>query len=119
MRILAFAFTLAACAGHNDEATTQAAPVMTSQAVSAQDPSQIPIPVPDTPLNVGPAGQGLPCQQGACAEGLTCVEYYGIAGPSGPKLSSCEIPCPDQKTACPQGQTCVTIPDGPGPVCRP
>src|SRR5262245_1992143 len=34
--------------------------------------------------------QGMPCQAGKCATGLSCVEYYGIAGPSGPKFTSCE-----------------------------
>jgi eight-cysteine-cluster-containing protein len=62
--------------------------------------------------------QGEPCPEGKCGAGLTCVAYYGVAGPKGPKLSSCEIPCADQKTPCPEGQTCVTIADGPGRVCR-
>ncbi len=61
--------------------------------------------------------QGAKCPDGKCAEGLTCVEYYGVAGPSGPKFTSCEIPCP--KGNCPEGQSCTTIADGPGKVCRP
>jgi len=64
-------------------------------------------------------GQGKPCSSEGCAEGLSCVEYYGIAGPSGPKLSSCEISCVVGKGGCPDGQTCVRIADGPGEVCRP
>ncbi|MGE0869198.1 MAG: hypothetical protein AB7P03_11570 [Kofleriaceae bacterium] len=65
--------------------------------------------------------QGEPCRASAprCEKPLTCVEYYGIAGPRGPKFTSCEIPCPpDRKVSCPSGQSCVTIADGPGAVCR-
>ena len=47
-----------------------------------------------------------------------CIEFYGIAGPAGPKLSSCEIPCDKPGAQCPHGQKCVTIADGPGQVCR-
>lgn len=63
------------------------------------------------------APQGAPCDEMDCEDDLTCVEYYGIAGPSGPKFTSCEIPCVDD-TSCPEGQTCTTIADGPGQVCR-
>jgi len=62
--------------------------------------------------------QGEGCAEGKCAAGLTCVEYYGIAGPRGPKFTSCEIPCVGGGR-CPGGQKCVTIADGPGQVCRP
>jgi hypothetical protein len=62
--------------------------------------------------------QGEPCPDRVCAEGLTCVEYYGIAGPSGPLFTSCEIRC-DDMGRCPCGQACITIYDGPGQVCRP
>jgi eight-cysteine-cluster-containing protein len=63
-------------------------------------------------------GQGQTCAEGGrCHDGLTCVEYYGVAGKRGPKFSSCEIPCGRGKT-CPDGQECVTIADGPGQVCR-
>jgi len=63
--------------------------------------------------------RGEPCPDGACASGLTCVGYYGIAGPNGPKFTSCETPCAGGKDACPDGLRCVTIADGPGAVCRP
>jgi hypothetical protein len=64
--------------------------------------------------------QGMKCTDtGQCAEGLTCVEYYGVAGPSGPKFTSCEIPCTAPEATCPAGQSCITIADGPGRVCRP
>jgi hypothetical protein len=62
--------------------------------------------------------QGEACQDGRCAEGLACVEYYGIAGPRGGLFTSCEIRCATSD-GCPDGQQCVTIADGPGQVCRP
>jgi eight-cysteine-cluster-containing protein len=52
-----------------------------------------------------------------CREGLTCLKYYGVAGPSGPESSSCEIRC-GKGGSCPKGQRCITIADGPGRVCR-
>ncbi|MFO0748118.1 MAG: hypothetical protein U1F43_21040 [Myxococcota bacterium] len=64
------------------------------------------------------AEQGQPCDDADCDADLTCVEYYGIAGPSGPKFTSCEIPCSDD-SVCPDNQKCITIADGPGQVCRP
>ncbi len=65
--------------------------------------------------------QGEPCDaNGKCARGLTCVRYRGIAGASGPELTSCEIKCGEStKHKCPKSQTCTTIADGPGQVCRP
>lgn len=76
-------------------------------------------PPPDPPPPTAPA-QGQKCGEGdACAPGLTCIKYYGIAGPSGPSFSSCEIRCGGKKKgACPAGQTCGVIADGPGEVCR-
>ena len=66
-----------------------------------------------------PPGQGEACGPGdACADGLSCVHYYGIAGPSGPDFATCEYPCGNGQ-ACPPGQHCVTIADGPGQVCQP
>ncbi len=62
--------------------------------------------------------QGQPCAEGRCAAGLACVEYYGIAGPRGPRFTSCEIRCA-AGGSCPAGQQCITIADGPGTVCRP
>jgi hypothetical protein len=62
--------------------------------------------------------QGQPCQGGKCAPGLTCLRYFGIAGPRGPAFSSCEIPCLEARSVCPEGQTCVTVADGPGRVCN-
>ncbi len=59
------------------------------------------------------------CGGTVCAAGLTCVTYYGIAGPRGPELKSCERVCGEGKPLCPQGESCITIADGPGPVCRP
>lgn len=59
-----------------------------------------------------------PCPDQRCAPGLSCLEYFGIAGPRGPKFTSCEIRC-GGGGACPSGQKCVTVADGPGVVCRP
>lgn len=62
---------------------------------------------------------GTACGDGdRCDGGTSCTKYYGIAGPSGPEFSSCEIACPNGKGACPSGSGCVTIADGPGSVCR-
>jgi hypothetical protein len=73
-------------------------------------------PTPSWPA--GGPGIGENCgPNDACAEGLTCVSYYGIAGPRGPQFKSCEIKCQAQ-TDCPSGTKCVTIADGPGQVCR-
>jgi hypothetical protein len=94
-----------------------------------QDPQQVPdpTPMPDKPRpDAGPPGdptslpaQAQACPEGACAEGLECVEYYGIAGPKGGKLTSCEIRCNvTESNTCPGDQQCVTISDGPGQVCR-
>lgn len=59
---------------------------------------------------------GVRCGEATCAPGETCIEYYGIAGPRGPKFQTCGIPCPTGK--CADGKRCVTIADGPGPVCQ-
>jgi len=53
----------------------------------------------------------------ACAAGLECVKYYGIAGASGPQFASCEKRCAAD-TDCSDGRKCATIADGPGRVCR-
>lgn len=72
-----------------------------------------------TPSWTKPApGIGETCgANDACAKGLTCVAYYGIAGARGPQFKSCEIKCTDDK-ACPADHRCITIADGPGQVCR-
>ncbi|MCX4246077.1 hypothetical protein [Paraliomyxa miuraensis] len=75
------------------------------------------LPAPEQPSD--PPG-GASCEFMRCAAPYRCLEYYGIAGPRGPKFASCEIQCGGPKnTACPEGQQCVTIADGPGQVCRP
>jgi hypothetical protein len=53
----------------------------------------------------------------ACAAGLECVHYRGIAGAAGPEFKTCEKRC-DKDPACPDGKRCATIADGPGRVCR-
>jgi hypothetical protein len=57
-------------------------------------------------------------ESGTCAAGVTCVSYFGIAGPSGPEFKSCEVTCSGKGAACPAGTECITIADGPGEVCR-
>lgn len=84
---------------------------------TASEPAD-PQPSTDEPKSAAPSpGQAQECPAGTCAEGLECIEYYGIAGTSGPKFTSCEMRC--KSGACPDGQQCVTISDGPGQVCRP
>lgn len=67
---------------------------------------------------VKPPPDGAMCGNKTCDSGEKCIEYYGIAGPAGPKFRECGIPCHPQKGNCPEGMTCTTIADGPGPVCR-
>jgi hypothetical protein len=59
------------------------------------------------------------CTSRSCADGLTPVEYYGVAGTSGPLFCSCEIPCSTSSTTqtCPSGLKCTHVADGPGNVC--
>ncbi len=115
MRTALLALTLlAACTCPPPEAPAPA-PAPTPPGPGAEQP---PPEQPPTPAER--PGQGDKCQPDTgCAEGLTCVSYYGIAGPSGPQFHSCEIPCGEGKPGCPQGQSCITIADGPGQVCRP
>lgn len=90
---------------------------------TAADPSGPPNPDPTAPADPTDASAGDPpsdpakCGDETCTDGKTCVDYYGIAGPSGPQFHSCEWPC-DKKQACPSGTKCITIADGPGQVCR-
>lgn len=94
---LAFALSLAACGGKSRPPVTE--------------------PPPPTTMDLSKLGQ--PCgEAGACETG-TCAKYYGIAGPSGPEFSSCEIGCAEPDQTCPEGTACTTIADGPGAVCRP
>jgi hypothetical protein len=57
------------------------------------------------------------CDGRTCKPGQQCIEYYGIAGTSGPRFESCEWPC-GKGQPCPKGTACTTISDGPGRVCR-
>ena len=84
---------------------------------TSSSPSPVTAPPATQPTAEKP-GQSMPCPDNVCADGLTCVSYYGIAGPQGPKFSSCEVPCATEGATCPDGQTCITIADGPGRVCR-
>ncbi|MBK9031591.1 MAG: hypothetical protein IPL61_09700 [Myxococcales bacterium] len=73
-------------------------------------------PAAPTALDVSKLGTSCGAD-GACPDGMTCARFYGIAGPSGPEFSSCEVACAGGK-GCPAGTDCVTIADGPGAVCR-
>ena len=57
------------------------------------------------------------CGDKTCASGEQCIEYFGIAGPRGPRFQTCAIPC-GAKRSCPKGLSCVTVADGPGDVCQ-
>jgi|GEM_PF-1373010 len=72
-----------------------------------------------TSTSTGITGLHEPCTDKACPSGLTPVEFYGIAGSSGPLFCSCEIPCSETSTTptCPSGMSCTYVADGPGPVC--
>src|SRR5262245_57778164 len=54
----------------------------------------------------GGAEQGQPCPDGACAVGLDCITFFGVAGPRGGTFTSCEIRCGGARV-CPRGQECV------------
>jgi eight-cysteine-cluster-containing protein len=85
-----------------------------------------PAPAADAGVKLGPQAaaqaaapdQGQPCPEGRCAPGLQCMSYFGIAGPRGGAITSCEIRCGGAHP-CPRNQECVQIADGPGQVCRP
>jgi hypothetical protein len=83
-----------------------------------------PAPVPSSPglpaaTNVNGAGTAATCGDAPpCPEPEQCIEFYGIAGPKGPKSYACEIHCGDG-AKCPDDLQCTTIADGPGAVCRP
>ena len=87
---------------------------------SAGEPTPNTTPPADSGAPADPSGGGATgpaCGDKTCAADEQCIEYYGVAGPSGPKFKECGIPCPSGK-GCPSGKTCQTIADGPGPVCR-
>ena len=88
--------------------TTDGATLPTSQAGDSGDE-----PPKEPPKEPAP----VTCGEKTCADGETCIEYYGIAGPNGPRFQTCGIPCGPKRT-CPKGKSCVTIADGPGDVCQ-
>jgi hypothetical protein len=77
---------------------------------------------PTAPSNggTGEAPAAAKCGGQTCASGEQCISYYGIAGPRGPAMQECGIPCRrgEHNDGCPQGKKCVTVADGPGDVCR-
>lgn len=62
-----------------------------------------------------PAGLHESCASQPCAAGVKCLSYYGVAGPSGPLIKTCEIPCQSDLDC--GGLKCGVIYDGPGQVC--
>lgn len=59
------------------------------------------------------------CDGQPCPPPRECIQYFGIAGPSGPSFHACELRCDrGGGDSCPDGTRCVTIADGPGDVCR-
>jgi len=98
----------AACSGSPKTSTTE-----------QPEGSEVTEPGDDFDAGPPPASYGEDCgRYGLCAEGLECLEYYGIAGGNVPAFHTCEQRC-DGKEGCPEGLTCATIADGPGAVCRP
>lgn len=138
MRTLLLLLALSACSSH-EEPTVNADGVEATPTAEAPAPAAEPVqegtaaPVEAVPGATDPTAQdgattqqpaggvarGQPCEGQTCADGMSCVSYYGIAGPSGPKFTSCETPCGTGKSECGPGLSCVTIADGPGQVCRP
>lgn len=112
-------------------APSQPAPTQPEPMQPAPTPPTEPAPTPPAPTQgSGSAAEPAPnwpkaapgigenCgDKDACAKGLTCVAYYGIAGARGPQFKTCEIKC-TADASCPADHKCVTIADGPGQVCR-
>ncbi|MBL9107536.1 MAG: hypothetical protein JNL82_42005 [Myxococcales bacterium] len=118
VRLLAFALLLSAPLLACDSKTSQ--PPTSGPTTDAKtDP-----PPSDVGASAGAASGGEPatpgpaCGDKTCAAGEQCIEYFGVAGPAGPRFKECGIPCNAQKNDCPDGLSCVTIADGPGPVCK-
>jgi eight-cysteine-cluster-containing protein len=75
-------------------------------------------PPSEPPPSEPPPTKETKCGDKTCKAPRECIEYYGIAGPRGPKFHACEIRCRPGKGGCPKGLKCTTIADGPGSVCR-
>jgi hypothetical protein len=116
MRALIPVLLIVACGCPQKPAPTPSGPTTMPTPVQ-QPPAQQP-PVQQPPAQSAGPGIGETCGAGdACAQGLTCVKYFGIAGPRGGEFKSCEIRCSGTGD-CPTGHNCITIADGPGQVCR-
>lgn len=110
---LAFATFVAACACAKAPATGT-----TGGTTGGPGPGGGPTGDDVPPATVDISKLGSECGEADRCEAGACTKYYGIAGPSGPEFSSCEITCASGK-GCPAGTACTTIADGPGAVCRP
>ena len=98
--------------------SSSSSPPASQPAVPAPPPPKEAPPATPPPANTTAPGVGQNCGSGgACADGLECISYYGIAGARGPQFKSCEIRCSAEKQ-CPSGLACKTVADGPGQVCR-
>jgi hypothetical protein len=128
-RIAIIAAMLIGCSSKPSAPPPNPTPPVTNEPVPSPTPPPTTTPrhndPPPTPTGSGtgsaaPAGPGIgeKCGDGdACAAGLECVKYLGIAGGRGPQFKTCEKRC-KVTGDCPTGRTCRTIADGPGQVCR-
>jgi hypothetical protein len=101
-------------ASPSEPTTPPASPINPAQPNVTTPPAKPPEVAPALP-----ASAGAKCDDKGCAAPFTCTKYYGIAGPKGPELRSCEISCAKKGATCPDAHECVSIADGPGKVCRP
>jgi len=69
-----------------------------------------------TGLCVSPVDLGVDCEEEACGEGQTCLEWTGLSGDT---FRTCEIECAGNPRLCPNGLWCVDWDDGPRNVCDP
>jgi len=83
----------------------------------ATDPDPTPTASVYSNPQVASAGIGKSCGDVPCASDLSCVSYYGVAGPQGPLIETCEMTCATDAD-CPSDRHCVDATDGPKNVCR-
>src|SRR5437588_691050 len=109
MQQLLVALPLALAVACSHPPPTTAAPPATAASSPAEPPAEgAPASADGTP-KAGGGQQGSPCVDGKCGAGLTCIQFHGVAGPRGPRLTACEIPCSGPERRCPEGQSCGHI----------